>query len=112
VVSFPIWQPLVAAGETAAPELEYPKGESKKPCVEPTEYMKANHMNLLDAWRDAVVREGLTKYTASTGETHDMSLTRTCLSCHTNRDTFCTKCHDYADVEPTCWECHVEEGGN
>ena len=25
---------------------------------------------------------------------------------------FCTKCHDYANVDPTCWDCHLEPGGN
>ena len=112
VVSFPIWQPLVSAGETAAPTLEYPEDDSKKPCIEPAEYMTANHMNLLDEWRDLVVREGRKEYTSSSGKKHAMSLTKTCLSCHTNRDTFCTRCHDYADIEPACWECHVEKGGN
>jgi hypothetical protein len=112
VVSFPVWQPLVAASETAAPELEYPKDESKKPCIEATEYMTANHMNLLDEWRDAVVREGHKTYTSSSGKKYEISLTQTCLSCHTDRDTFCTRCHDYADVDPECWDCHVERGGN
>jgi hypothetical protein len=110
VVSFPVWQPLVSAGEAAAPKLELPKDESA--CIEPTEYMTANHMNLLNDWRDAVVREGRKQHISTSGKKHVMSLTKTCLSCHTNRDTFCTRCHDYADVEPPCWDCHVEEGGN
>ena len=37
-----------------------------------------------------------------------MSLTRTCmLQCHTNKAEFCNKCHEYANVEPYCWECHI-----
>jgi len=112
VVLFPVWQPLVAAGEAAAPKLEYPQDESKKQCIESKAYMKANHMNLLNAWRNAVVREGRKTYTSSTGKPYTMSLTETCLDCHSNRDAFCTRCHDYADVNPICWDCHVERGGN
>ena len=59
-----------------------------------------------------VVRNGETEYMSTSGEPHTMSLTGTCLSCHSNRDTFCTACHDYANVEPTCWDCHVEGGGS
>jgi hypothetical protein len=109
VVLFPVWQPLVAAGETAAPELELPEDASK--CIEDTDYMTTNHMELLDQWRDAVVRDGQRVYTSSSGEKHVISLTGSCMSCHSSREAFCTRCHDYADVEPTCWDCHVEPGG-
>jgi len=42
------------------------------------------------------------------GKTWDKSLSRTCMSCHTNRMQFCNECHTYVDVDPDCWDCHVE----
>ncbi len=110
LAAFPIWYPLGAEGDAAQPELELPADATE--CVEDTEYMTANHMDLLNQWRNAVVRDGERDYTASSGEVFNMSLTKTCLGCHENRDEFCTKCHDYANVEPKCWDCHVEPGGN
>jgi hypothetical protein len=110
IVAFPVWYPLGASGDTARPELELPEGETS--CVEPTEYMTANHMDLLNQWRNAVVRDGETEYLSSTGERYVMSLTGTCLDCHGARDTFCNRCHDYANVVPRCFDCHIEpEGG-
>ena len=69
--------------------------------------MRANHPALLDRWRNEVVREGRREYRSSTGGTHVMSLTGTCLRCHGGRAAFCNRCHDYAGVNETCWECHV-----
>jgi hypothetical protein len=69
-------------------------------------------MDLLNQWRNAVVRDGERDYVASSGEVFNMSLTETCLDCHENRDAFCTRCHDYASVEPKCWDCHVDPRGN
>jgi hypothetical protein len=37
-----------------------------------------------------------------------MSLTRTCLDCHSNKAEFCDRCHTYMAVDPYCWDCHVE----
>ena len=110
LVAFPMWHALGATGEVSRPELELPQDESR--CIEDTEYMRDRHQDFLNQWRHAVVRNGETEYTSTSGETHTMSLTGTCLSCHSNRDTFCTACHDYANVEPRCWDCHVEGGGS
>jgi hypothetical protein len=106
LAAFPFWNRLFAAGDATAPQLELPTDATA--CVEATEYMTANHMDLLNQWRDAVVREGRREYTSTTGEVHVMSLTGTCLGCHASRDAFCTRCHDFANVEPTCWDCHLE----
>jgi hypothetical protein len=106
LVAFPVWQTLGAAGDAARPELELPEDETS--CVEETEYMTARHMELLNEWRNAVVREGEREYTSTSGETYTMSLTGTCMDCHDNRERFCTRCHDYSNVEPRCWDCHVE----
>ena len=59
LVTFPFWSRLAASGEvqTTLPELEYPANETA--CVEDTPYMTANHMNLLNQWRDDLVRRHL-----------------------------------------------------
>ena len=110
LVTFPLWHTVAAGGEAAQPELEYPVGESQ--CIEETEYMRANHMDILNDWRDSVVRDGETEYTSSSGQRYTMSLTGTCMDCHDNRDEFCLACHDYSNVTPDCWDCHVEPRGN
>jgi hypothetical protein len=110
LAALPIWHALWAAGDISRPELELPQDESQ--CIEDTEFMRNRHQDFLNQWRNAVVRDGETEYTSTAGEIHTMSLTGTCLSCHDNRDTFCTRCHDYANVEPRCWDCHVERGGS
>jgi hypothetical protein len=69
--------------------------------------MKAKHMELLDTWRQAVVREGESLYVASDRKQYRMSLSNTCLNCHSNKDQFCDRCHNYAGVKPACWTCHV-----
>jgi hypothetical protein len=110
LAAFPTWQTLGAAGESGRPELELPEGETS--CIEETEYMSAHHMELLNQWRNAVVREGKTEYTSTSGETYTMSLTGTCMDCHDNGETFCNRCHDYANVAPRCWDCHIEPEGS
>ncbi len=107
VVLFPALYGVMAGADPAPPEVELPADETA--CVEPTEFMTANHPALLNEWRDAVVRDGEWNYVSSTGATFTMSLTGTCMECHDNRETFCQRCHEYADVDPVfCWDCHVE----
>ncbi len=108
VLTFPFWYAL-AAGRSDPPDLpDVPPGR----CVEERSYMRAHHAELLNEWRRKVVREGGNVYTSSSGEKIVMSLTGTCLGCHTNRETFCDTCHDYANVRPDCWDCHVTPRGN
>ena len=110
IALFPVWRSLGSAREMTPPKLDTPKGEE---CVEDAEYMIGNHMDLLNTWRDQVVREGGQEYTSSSfHKTYVMSLTGTCLECHTSSEKFCDRCHEYADVEPTCWNCHVETKGS
>ena len=110
LATFPIWYAVGTAGAAAAPDRELPT--NAKECVRDTAYMTANHMDLLNQWRDAVVRDGETEYTSPSGATHVMSLTGTCLACHNNTETFCARCHTYADVQLDCWDCHLESKGN
>jgi hypothetical protein len=103
LVSLPIWVNL-ARGGSRPPELEIVTTE--KQCVAPVEYMRKHHMKLLQEWRDAVVREGDRIYVAQDGRKYEMSLSRTCLGCHSNKEGFCDRCHDYVHVTPNCWNCH------
>ena len=101
----PVWQSALQ-GAAAKPE---PKIVTKaKECVEPTAEMRRNHMELLNTWRDTVVRRGQRTYLAADGKTVTMSLSGTCMSCHPNKKEFCDSCHNYLAVSPYCWECHIE----
>ncbi len=82
-----------------------------KDCIESPEFMRAEHMQLLNNWRDQALREGKREYVASNGKKWDINLQNTCMSCHTNYDDFCKKCHDTNSVNPYCWDCHVKPGG-
>jgi len=116
IATFPI---LYDVGKAAPPPIE-PKIDTpeiqkmvEKKCVEPKSFMKTEHMVLLDNWRNWYVREGRQIYTAADGKQYDISLSNTCMKCHSNKKDFCDKCHNYAAVTPYCWDCHIEpkEGG-
>ena len=64
-------------------------------------------MDLLNDWRDEVIRGHDRFFEGPDGSIMEKSLTNTCLSCHTDKDKFCDQCHDYAGVVPYCWECHI-----
>ena len=104
LLTLPIWYGFAAGAAGSPPELQVPEGH----CVEDGDYMKAHHMELLNQWRDAVVRAGDVETVEVDGKTYPKSLTRGCMSCHTSRQEFCVRCHEYANVHPTCWQCHVE----
>lgn len=107
VITFPFWFNMGKAAP--APELELTaKAKAAKTCVMPTEYMKAEHMQLLDVWRHNVVRNGERMFVNDEGKLFDMSLSNTCLDCHSNKEKFCDRCHDYASVQPYCWDCHID----
>ena len=105
LITFPIWYNVATGKATYVPELEQPiRGDA---CVAETKFMQASHMDLLNDWRDRVVRRGERVHTAPDGTRYNMSLTHTCLDCHTNKDKFCDRCHTYMGVDPYCWDCHV-----
>jgi hypothetical protein len=104
LLTFPFWYNLGQAAYED-PELQLPDDATE--CIEPTEWMRANHMELLDTWRDMSTRDRLTQYTSSTGKTMEISLQKTCMDCHTSKTEFCDKCHDQAAVSPYCWDCHI-----
>jgi hypothetical protein len=79
-------------------------------CVEPTEYMRRNHMEVIRHQRDTTVYGGIrsTKHSLAG-----------CVSCHVGYDAakkpvpinaegqFCDACHDYAAVNLNCFDCHA-----
>ncbi len=106
----PFWFNMVTTTEAAPkPEL-LGKAATQKKCVLDKYEMRANHMSLLDEWRDSVVRTGDRQYTGENGMTFHMSLStgeNSCLGCHEDKAKFCDSCHTYADVSPYCWDCHT-----
>ncbi|GBC63250.1 menaquinol oxidoreductase [Desulfonema ishimotonii] len=107
LMTFPFWYNHGQAAPAPKPELTKEAKAAKK-CVRPTDFMKADHMQLLDTWRDTVVRDGARMYVNEEGKAFDMSLSNTCLECHSNKAEFCDKCHNYASVDPYCWDCHID----
>lgn len=105
IAVFPFWFSFTS-GDSEPPDLPLPTKAAK--CIESKEYMRAQHMDLLNQWRDAVVREGQRVYVSTSGERFQMSLTNTCLDCHTSKAEFCDQCHSYLAVAPECWNCHID----
>jgi hypothetical protein len=99
----PIWYDL-SRGKAALqkPVLTLPSKENQKECVASAEYMREDHMVLLDDWRYEVVRK------SANGKSYNMSLEKSCLNCHSNPSQFCDQCHNYVGVSPYCWDCHTE----
>ena len=122
VLTVPFWYAFAAGRPDPAPSPALPAGR----CVEKN--MRARHMEVIDEWRNEVVRDGTTdKYESHDypGDFYERSLTKTCLlQCHANaqveattaettegmtvRQRFCQQCHNYANVRPNCWDCHLE----
>ena len=105
--TFPFWFNVGKAAP--APEIVLSeKALAAKECVMTKDFMKTEHMQLLDVWRLKVVRDGDTEFVNADGKTYHMSLSNTCLDCHSNKEQFCDRCHDYASVKPYCFDCHIE----
>lgn len=99
---------LPAAAGVDLPKLEKGKGDK---CVEDTQFMRRNHMELLKHHRDDTMRKGI--------RTTQHSLKK-CVECHASeksgsvaasKDDFCAACHSYASVKLDCWDCHATKPG-
>lgn len=99
---------LEAAAGVDLPKLEKGKGDK---CVEDTQFMRRNHMDLLKHHRDETLRKGI--------RTTKHSLKK-CVECHASEQTgsvaaskqdFCVACHSYASVKLDCWDCHATKPG-
>lgn len=113
VVAFssPFWLNLLTP-RYERPALALPKDPDKKMCIEGVEYMRAEHMQILNKWRDVALRDGQREYKDSRGNVWKIDLQNTCMNCHANKKDFCDVCHDSNSVNPYCWDCHVEPKGN
>ena len=95
------------AAKAPQPELTAKAKEAGK-CIADKAYMRSNHMQLLDDWRQTVVRNNERYMKTSDGKVFYKSLQVTCLDCHSNKTKFCDQCHNYMEVKPYCWDCHLE----
>ena len=96
------------AADWKVPFPNVPKGEGTS-CVRGTDFMRANHMDLLLHQRDRTMHEGVRPKKTALNES---------LTCHavegankkpvTYKDPkhFCRACHDYAAVSIDCFGCH------
>jgi len=109
VITFLFWYGKGKASLQSAPSLDTPAIAQLKDkrCVEDTPFMRANHMKLLVFWRESVVREGNRHYTATDGRIFETKLSGTCLKCHSNKQQFCDRCHNYVGAKPNCFSCHI-----
>jgi hypothetical protein len=114
--TFPFYYKVVSGVEVKKPDpktdtpaiQEFEKQYGKKQCVESKEFMRTEHMQLLNNWRDSVVREGNRGYMGDDGTRRfNMSLQNECLKCHSNKKKFCDECHNYMAVKPYCFDCHI-----
>ncbi len=106
IVTSPVWYRSISGADPGAPQLSMPT-ESRQ-CVQDTSYMRSFHMDLLNEWRDSAVRTRDVTYVGLGGKKYLKSFAGTCMSCHSNKQEFCDRCHQYVGAEPYCWDCHAE----
>jgi hypothetical protein len=106
----------VLAAEGATYVKEGSKAAGLEACVEPTDVMRRNHMELIKHQRDATVHGGIR------ASKHSLA---GCIDCHVSAgpdgqalaanapDQFCSACHAFAAVKVNCFDCHagVPNGG-
>jgi hypothetical protein len=106
-VSIASSEETVTPRRVPVPVVQEGKGQQ---CVEPTDFMRKNHMLVLMHHRDKTVHEGI--------RTRQHSL-KNCVECHASektnnsvigsKDAFCQGCHSYAAVQLDCFECHASK---
>ena len=105
LIAIPMLYNATTGKASFRPDPKVLPGETE--CVAPGDYMRSAHMDILNEWRDAVVRHGK-RYDTFNGEVYELSLSNTCMKCHSNKSEFCDQCHNYTGVNPYCWDCHIE----
>ena len=95
------------AGRVPMPVIATGMGER---CVEDTDFMRRNHMDMLKHQRDETMLRGV--------RTEQHSL-KECINCHVVKGPdskpvtvaspqhFCRSCHEYAAVSIDCFQCHA-----
>jgi hypothetical protein len=112
VALFPFYYNIGKVNAKPEPKLDTPAilqlPEQERKCVESKAFMRTEHMQLINNWRDSVVRDGYRQYVSeTTGKHYNMSLQNECMRCHSNKKKFCDECHNYMAVKPYCWDCHI-----
>jgi hypothetical protein len=114
LAALPFFYNIGKANPKPEPKLDTPaikqweKQYGKKECIESKAYMRAEHMQILNNWRDSVVRDNQRLYISDTSGKHfTMSLQNDCMQCHSNKKKFCDEYHNYLAVKPFCWDCHI-----
>jgi hypothetical protein len=108
VATSPFWYNIFVPKGPAPELILTPEAKAAQTCVRDKAFMTANHMQLLNEWRNTVVRNAERIYVNAQGKEYEMSLSNTCLNCHSNKAEFCDRCHQYASIEPYCWDCHID----
>lgn len=104
ILTAPIWYNGLKAGDLPKPE---PTSGVGTQCVLPVQEMRDTHMQLLNQWRDEVLRDNDRSMVVVNGKKFQKGLQLTCMQCHTSKEKFCDTCHTYAAVTPYCWDCHL-----
>jgi hypothetical protein len=85
------------------------KADKLTQCVEPTDFMRRNHMELIKHQRDETVHKGI--------RATDNKLA-SCIECHVRHDKagrpvpvnapgeFCAACHQFVGEHLNCYQCH------
>jgi len=109
LVTLPFFLNVGKANVKPEPKIDTPEIQklAEKKCIESKAFMRAEHMKLLDNWRDWAVRDGDRLYENAEGKRYTISLQNTCMHCHSNKKQFCDVCHTYLAVNPYCWNCHI-----
>jgi len=107
LLTFPFWWNLGSAAPPAPDPKISDVARAAGECVRSKDYMTRYHMQLLDTWRNDVVRDRQRIYVSASGKRYDMSLQNTCMQCHDSKKDFCDQCHNYMAISPVCWDCHV-----
>ncbi|MGD8640033.1 MAG: hypothetical protein PVG89_05360 [Gammaproteobacteria bacterium] len=101
---------VTAWADAPLPDISKPEGKDQ--CVEPTDFMRKSHMDLLLHQRDETMHRGI--------RTKKHSL-KECIDCHAvydnsgqpvshlNSKHFCVQCHEYASVSIDCFDCHASK---
>jgi hypothetical protein len=115
IATFPFYYNIGKKNAKPEPKVDTPaiqeweKQYGKKECVESKEFMRTEHMQLINLWRDSVVRNMNRLYiSTSNHKKFNMSLQNGCMQCHSNKKKFCDECHNYMAVKPFCWDCHIQ----
>lgn len=89
-----------------APKPVISKAVKGEHCVEPNDFMRRNHMKVLNHHRDATVLEGIRSKKFSLKGCVDCHASEKTGSVATAKDDFCVSCHSYAAVKIDCFDCH------